>query len=170
MWKVTSVTSDRSSRWTASHTEASSRCGCCCGASSGTGNRQPSWRLIFSVGVEDGLSGGPAATSEVGSLTSAQRGRGGAAGGHFGGARKSREKPLRPTAAAPSGCRGAVPILSVSHEAHLPAQEAQACPYTRVPRADAHARRALDAEAAARQGPQAAHAVAMDGPGERGGR
>src|SRR3954454_16762967 len=62
----------------------------------------------------------------------------------------------------------AAPILSVADEAHLSAEEAQASSDPWIPRTHAHARGALDAEAAARQGPQAAHAVAVDAPGERG--
>src|SRR3954462_12984656 len=170
MWKVTSVTSERSSRWTASQTEASSPGGCCCGADSGTGNRQPSWRLICSVKVENGRERNSSASSEVGSLTPASQGREKARGTQFGGGRKSREKPPRAFCDRFGSGREGVPILSVSHEAHLPAEEAQASPDPRVPRADAYACRARDAEAAARQGPQAAHAVAMDGAGERGGR
>lgn len=41
-----------------------------------------------------------------------------------------------------------------SDEAHLPAEEAQASPCPRIPRADAVARRAAHVEAPPRQGPQ----------------
>ena len=47
------------------------------------------------------------------------------------------------------------PTTPSCHEAHLPAQEAQARPCPRVPRAHADARRAPDAQAPPRQGPQA---------------
>ena len=49
------------------------------------------------------------------------------------------------------------PTLPACHEAHLPAQEAQARPHPRVPRAHEHARRPHRAQAPPRQGPQAAH-------------
>src|SRR3954467_10429343 len=112
MWKVTSVTSDLSSRWRASHTEASSPGGCCCDASSGTGNRQPSRRLIFTLGAEDGRERSSSASSEGGSLTPARGGREQPLDAQFGGARKSREKPPRPDGRrSPGTCRGA-PILS----------------------------------------------------------
>ena len=87
----------------------------------------------------------------------------------LGGCRKAREK-LREGPLALRGCSGAplvAPILwrsshaSDSREAHLPAEEAQARPYARVPRAHAHSGGPPVAEAAARQGPYAAHAVAM---------
>src|SRR3954471_13918803 len=61
MWKVTSVTSERNSRFTASHTEASSPCGG--GRSSGTGDRQPSGRLGSAFReVETAVRGGSAAS------------------------------------------------------------------------------------------------------------
>jgi ribonuclease P protein component len=64
----------------------------------------------------------------------------------------------------------AAPILSIADEAHLSAEEAQASQDARIPGAHAHAGGAFDVEAAARQGPQAAHAVAVGAPGARGGR
>ena len=77
--------------------------------------------------------------------------------------RKSREKRgrrfERPVDCAALVRRGrSAPILRrrlYAHEAHLPAQEAQARPHPRVPRAHAHARGARDAQAPPRQGPQA---------------
>ncbi|CAA9534597.1 MAG: LSU ribosomal protein L34p, partial [uncultured Solirubrobacteraceae bacterium] len=42
-------------------------------------------------------------------------------------------------------------------EAHLPAQEAQACPRARLPQSHVDAGRPPDAQASPRQGPQAAH-------------
>src|SRR4051812_18747200 len=124
MWKVTSVTSLRSARWTASHTEASSPCG---GGSSGTGDRQPSGRLVGFIEAE-AVAKGLWGASGSGSLTRASRGRCCAWGSPFGGCRKSREKPDEGTSGRPRLAREGVPILSVSHEAHLPAQEAQARP------------------------------------------
>src|SRR4051795_2141768 len=50
---------------------------------------------------------------------------------------------------------------SPRHEAHLPAQEAQARPHPRLPRAHEHARRAHRGEASPRQGPQAAHRLTV---------
>jgi ribonuclease P protein component len=48
------------------------------------------------------------------------------------------------------------PIAGIEcHETHLPAKEAQARAYSRIPRPDAHARGAPDAQATARKGPQA---------------
>src|SRR5688500_5635792 len=58
--------------------------------------------------------------------------------------------------------------LLPSHEAHLPAQEAQARPHPRVPRPHAHEGGSGVAEAPPRQGPQAAHPVGMPPRGERG--
>ena len=55
----------------------------------------------------------------------------------------------------------------VSHETHLPAEKAQARPHARLPRPDAHARRAPDAEAPARQGSQAADGLMVGVPGAR---
>src|SRR4051812_23919902 len=161
MWKVTSVTSDRSSRWTASHTEASSPCGGG-GRSSGTGDRQPSGRLVGFVEVESLLAGAVRRLGS-GSLTRRLGCRSGAWGTPFVGGRKSREKPPRAVALGYRLAREAAPILSVSHEAHLPAQEAQARPYARVPRAHAHPCRPRDVEAPARQGPQAAHSLSDGG-------
>src|SRR6202012_1993596 len=46
-----------------------------------------------------------------------------------------------------------------SYETHLPAKEAQARPDPRVPRTHADPRRASDAQAQARQGPQAPHGL-----------
>ena len=69
-----------------------------------------------------------------------------------------------------------MPILrssdSLHDEAHLPAQEAKASPYTRLPGAHVHARRAAHLDAPPLEGPQPAHAVAMgelrgDGPRRR---
>ena len=51
----------------------------------------------------------------------------------------------------------------VSHETHLPAEEAQARPHPRFPRPDADPRRAPHAQAPARQGPQAADGVMRRG-------
>ena len=53
-------------------------------------------------------------------------------------------------------------------EAHLPAEEAQARPHTWLPCPDEHARRAHRAQAAPRQGPQAAHRLVAGRPS--GGR
>src|SRR5215207_7507187 len=55
-----------------------------------------------------------------------------------------------------------------SHEAHLPAQEAQARPHPRLPRTDEHSRWPDRAEAPPRQGPQAAHGLVAGRPS--GGR
>src|SRR5919204_3215720 len=54
----------------------------------------------------------------------------------------------------------------LANEAHLPAQEAQACPHARVPGAHANARRSPDPEAPARQGPAPADALGMARPRE----
>src|SRR5205085_2748727 len=62
------------------------------------------------------------------------------------------------------------PILSNADEAHLSAEETQARTHARIPCSHAYAGGTRDAEEAARQGPQAAHAVAVDGAAERGGR
>jgi ribonuclease P protein component len=48
-----------------------------------------------------------------------------------------------------------------SHEAHLPAKETQTRPYTRVSRSHEQRGRPQRPKAPSRQGPQAAHAVAM---------
>src|SRR3954470_695747 len=94
-------------------------------------------------------------TSESGSLTSAfERRRGSAARVLGEAANRGKSRPY----------------TSVADEAHLSAEEAQAGPDPRIQGADAHAGGALDVEAAAPQGPQAAHAVAVGAPGERGGR
>lgn len=55
----------------------------------------------------------------------------------------------------------------VSHETHLPAEEAQARPYSRVPRSHANPRRATHAQAPARQRPQAPDGLMMGLPGAR---
>ena len=57
------------------------------------------------------------------------------------------------------------PVLR--HEAHLPAQEAQARPHPRLPCAHADARRAHDAQAPPRQGTQAAHRLSRRRRGRR---
>ncbi len=166
MWKVTSVTSERSSRWTASQTGCKLVWGCGCERSAGTGL---SAALRAAGRASDGGGERPRRSrrraSEGGSLTLDQGPDGRAA--PFSGEAANRGKSLAARTSAPrtGGCK-AVPILSISHEAHLPAEEAQARPHPRIPRPHAHARRARDAEAAARQGPQAAHAVAMDGPAD----
>ena len=49
--------------------------------------------------------------------------------------------------------------VPMSHETNVPAEEAQARPHARLPCADAHPRRPPDAEAPARQGPQAPDGV-----------
>ena len=56
----------------------------------------------------------------------------------------------------------------LTDEAHLSAQEAQARPHPRVPRPHAHAGRPARAQAPPRQGPQAAHALAMAAPARAG--
>ena len=99
--------------------------------------------------------------------------------------RKAREKaPSIVAAESPSwsGQRGALRILDshppfglVSDETHLSAEKAQARAHARFPRSDEHARRAADAQAAARQGPQTPHglmtlAPACPGRGRAAGR
>jgi ribonuclease P protein component len=70
--------------------------------------------------------------------------------------RAKRDKNL--TDRSPTGLRALLSDPSrdaVTDETHLPAQEAQAGPHARVPRPDADAGRADDAQASPRQGPQA---------------
>src|SRR3954464_15768988 len=68
--------------------------------------------------------------------------------------RTSREKPPAASGRAPG------PLASrVVHEAHLPAQEAQARTHTRLSPAHADEGRPADAEAPPRQGPQAPHGL-----------
>jgi ribonuclease P protein component len=55
----------------------------------------------------------------------------------------------------------------VNDEAHLPAEEAQARPYSRVSRAHEHPSRAPAAEAPSSQGPQAADGLMRPGPAGR---
>ena len=77
---------------------------------------------------------------------------------------------------ARKGCSQLVDSLDAlpsapSGEAHLSAQEAQAGPHARVPRAHAYARRPRDPRAPPPQGPQAADALRMgEGPGAESGR
>ena len=77
---------------------------------------------------------------------------------------------------ATKGCSHLVNSLdalpsATSGEAHLPAQETQAGPHSRVPRAHAHARRPSDHRAPPPQGSQAADALRMgEGPGAESGR
>ena len=60
-----------------------------------------------------------------------------------------------------------IPPGLVSHETHLPAKEAQASAYARIPRADAHPRGSADTQAAPRKGPQATDGLM---PGRHGAR
>jgi ribonuclease P protein component len=59
------------------------------------------------------------------------------------------------------------PVRAHVHEAHLPAQEAQARTHARVSRAVAHARRTANPQAQAGKGPAPAHAVGVAADGER---
>ena len=68
-------------------------------------------------------------------------------------------RPGRRSAGRLSCC---VPDPVFRHEAHLPAQEAQARPSPRLPRAHEHPRRSRRAPAPSRQGPQAAHRLTVD--------
>src|SRR6185436_14151137 len=83
-----------------------------------------------------------------------------------GGGPAKREKSVAPglSRAVDRKCTGGRPAIlypgSAVHEAHLSAKEAQARPHTRVPRAHENPRRPCASEAAAAQGPQAAHALA----------
>src|SRR4051812_29704194 len=54
------------------------------------------------------------------------------------------------------------PTPPARHEAHLPAQEAQARPYARVPRSHAHARRSPDPQAPPREGSSAAQRLTVE--------
>lgn len=74
-------------------------------------------------------------------------------------ARESRLRILRQEWALPTR-------IQPCHETHLPAQEAQACPYSRLPRPNADARGALDPQATARKGTQAPDGL-MPAPGGR---
>jgi ribonuclease P protein component len=74
---------------------------------------------------------------------------------------------MLPAAVLPAAVRGSrrVRILEPSltwyetHETHLSAKEAQARTHSRFPRSDEYARGAPDAQATARQGPQAPHGL-----------
>src|SRR4051812_29699539 len=97
-----------------------------------------------------------------------------ASGGCGGGARKCREIALGGdcahlcTACGHGLCMARAAILARRsptplhrHEAHLPAQEAQARPHPRLSRAHEHSRRTHRPEAPPRQGPQAAHRLTV---------
>src|SRR3954468_18188839 len=109
MWKVTSVTSRRSARWTASHTEASSPCGG--RGSSGTGDRQPSGRLVGFIEAEAAAKGSAVPRERESNAAPARPPL--RWGSPFGGCRKSREKPGERGSSRSRVARRAVPILSV---------------------------------------------------------
>jgi ribonuclease P protein component len=74
---------------------------------------------------------------------------------------------LRGTAPAPAYTRTGCQPRIVSHEAHLPTEEAQACKDAWVPRPDADTRRPHNAQAAPRKGPQATDRLMFGQPGSR---
>ena len=189
MWKVSSGTSARRFARTAVPGRRVRSLSAGSGTSSGTGVRQPSGRLSErsesrrSRGVEGarrGLGGGniaPRRTAREGRLRAPSSGTPQIAGKALADGRSRVDGAVAQAVHSAVGgarrCRYASPpaprpTRPSTHEAHLPAEEAQARPHPRVPRPDAHARRPRAAEAPARQGPQAAHAVAMPPRGERG--
>jgi ribonuclease P protein component len=83
---------------------------------------------------------------------------------------RTRSDPRRDPAGARAGAAytGSNPGPGpVSDETHVSAEEAQASAYARIPRADAHARRAHHAQTPARQRPQATRGLML---GPRGAR
>src|SRR3954462_6383767 len=129
MWKVTSVTSRRSARWTASHTEASSPCGG--RGSSGTGDRQPSGRLVGFIEAE-AVAKGSAVPRERESNAAPPRPPP-RLGQPFWGMPQIAGKAGRGRFAQVAGGAPGRPYTLGPHEAHLPAQEAQASSNAWVP-------------------------------------
>src|SRR5919197_1223481 len=88
-----------------------------------------------------------------------------------GGGRRGRitreKRSRRPGQGTEAGIRRLVYCLA-GREADLSAQEAQACPDTRVPRSDANPQRPPDHQASSPQGPQAADAVSSGKRRRRG--
>ena len=69
---------------------------------------------------------------------------------------------LRPLRRPPSLC---FQKAFCSHEAHIPAEQAQTQPYTRIPRPHGEPRWPTDPEAAPRQGPRPTHALIVPSTG-----